>query len=498
MSRNVIRRTRSIVGVMLSATMLCAAGMATMTAPAPEAKAVSVSEYQSKVADHAKLKAQLAGVSSDLADIVLQLADLNDNQIPAAVKAAESAQQAAQQAKSQAEATAERLTAAQQDKEDLEKEIEQTGANYDDAKAAVAQLARESFHGSDASDVLDVVTNATTTDEFVSKMQSEAAVTRSEANAASDAANELNTSMNRKQRLSAIETKITQLKAEADKQADAAQQAADAASDKQAELQQLRDEGTAKREKLESQKSQLTTQSAKEAAEIVSMKSQIDAMNSQYANSSSAAATPGNNQQQVSGGSSQSSGSSSGGSAGGSSGGASSGGSSGGSASSGSSGSSNSGSSNSGNGGGASGMNYSVPGNCPAGSGYCYGHNTGNTVGGSAYPARQCTLWAYLRRSQLSLPVGSYMGNGGDWANTARSLGYLVNNTPHVGAAMVFARGQSVGGHWTADWQYGHVAVVERVNSDGSVLISEGGTGFSTFPAYETISNSGAYQYIHY
>lgn len=54
-------------------------------------------------------------------------------------------------------------------------------------------------------------------------------------------------------------------------------------------------------------------------------------------------------------------------------------------------------------------MNYAVPGNCPAGSGYCYGHNTGNTVGGAAYPSRQCTLWAYLRRSQLSLPVGSYM-----------------------------------------------------------------------------------------
>ena len=153
---------------------------------------------------------------------------------------------------------------------------------------------------------------------------------------------------------------------------------------------------------------------------------------------------------------------------------------------------------NNNNSGGAGGMNYAVPGNCPAGSGYCYGHNTGNTVGGAAYPSRQCTLWAYLRRSQLSLPVGSYMGNGADWANTARGLGYLVNNTPHVGAAMVFARGQSVGGHWTADWQYGHVAVVERVNADGSVLISEGGTGFATFPAWETISNAGAYQYVHY
>lgn len=87
---------------------------------------------------------------------------------------------------------------------------------------------------------------------------------------------------------------------------------------------------------------------------------------------------------------------------------------------------------NNNNSGGAGGMNYAVPGNCPAGSGYCYGHNTGNTVGGAAYPSRQCTLWAYLRRSQLSLPVGSYMGNGADWANTARGLGYLVNNTPHV------------------------------------------------------------------
>ena len=31
------------------------------------------------------------------------------------------------------------------------------------------------------------------------------------------------------------------------------------------------------------------------------------------------------------------------------------------------------------------------------------------------------------------------------------------------------------------------MAVVERVNADGSVLISEGGTGFATFPAWETV-----------
>ena len=433
MSRKMTRQVRPIVGLMLASAMFCAGGVAVVAAPAPQAHAVSMSEYQAKVSNHAKLKSQLVGVSSDLADTILQLADLNDNQIPAAVEAAESAQQAAEQAQSLAEATTQRLQAAQQDKANLEEQIKQTGSDYDDAKAAVAQLARESFHGSSTSDVLDFVTDSTTADDFVNKMQSQAAVTRSESNAATDAANELNTSMNRKDRLGAIEQKITQLKEQADQQAASAQQAASEASAKQTALQKLRDEGTAKREKLESQKSQLTTQSAKEAADIVAMKSQIDSWNNQYNNS-----------------------------------------------------------------GGASGMNYAVPGNCPAGSGYCYGHNTGNTVGGAAYPSRQCTLWAYLRRSQLSLPVGSYMGNGADWANTARGLGYLVNNTPHVGAAMVFARGQSVGGHWTADWQYGHVAVVERVNADGSVLISEGGTGFATFPAWETISNAGAYQYVHY
>ena len=298
MSRKMTRQVRPIVGLMLASAMFCAGGVAVVAAPAPQAHAVSMSEYQAKVSNHAKLKSQLVGVSSDLADTILQLADLNDNQIPAAVEAAESAQQAAEQAQSLAEATTQRLQAAQQDKANLEEQIKQTGSDYDDAKAAVAQLARESFHGSSTSDVLDFVTDSTTADDFVNKMQSQAAVTRSESNAATDAANELNTSMNRKDRLGAIEQKITQLKEQADQQAASAQQAASEASAKQTALQKLRDEGTAKREKLESQKSQLTTQSAKEAADIVAMKSQIDSWNNQYNNSNNAAVNPNNNQQQ--------------------------------------------------------------------------------------------------------------------------------------------------------------------------------------------------------
>lgn len=131
-------------------------------------------------------------------------------------------------------------------------------------------------------------------------------------------------------------------------------------------------------------------------------------------------------------------------------------------------------------------------GNCAERQAFCYGHATGNTVGGTGYPARNCTLWAYQRRVQLGLPVGSYMGNGADWANSARRLGYTVNHTPAPGAIMVLQRGQA-----GADPLYGHVAVVERVNADGSVYVSEGGVGFATFPFYETYQRASNFEYIH-
>ncbi|MDT7512720.1 CHAP domain-containing protein [Bifidobacterium sp. H1HS10N] len=457
---NRTKHLEAICGLVGSLAMMLGGGILGLTvAPAP-ARA-DWSSYQQKVQSHEALKSKLAGVNSELANQILSLSDLTANQIPAAQQSAVEAQQQAEQADSLVQATNDRLQAARKDRADLEAKIRQTGIDYDDAKAGVAQMARKSFHGSEASQVMDVVTKSSSTKDFVDKMQSDAAVTRSEANTANDAANTLNSSMNRKQRLEAIEEQISTLKAKADQQQAAAQQAAAAAQAKQDSLQALRDQGTAARKQLEGQKAALTTQSAREAADIVATESMIDSLNT--GNAGGGADPHAGGAQQIGGGGSASS----------------------------------SAPPSNGGGGGASGMNYGVPGSCPEGSGFCYGHPTGNSVGGSAYPARQCTLWAYIRRSQLSLPVGSYMGNGAEWAGKARGLGYLVNNTPHVGAAMVFARGQRVT-NWNADWTYGHVAVVERVNADGSVLISEGGTGFASFPTYETVYGAGNYQYVHY
>lgn len=117
-------------------------------------------------------------------------------------------------------------------------------------------------------------------------------------------------------------------------------------------------------------------------------------------------------------------------------------------------------------------------------------HATGDS--GNAYPFSQCTWWAYTRRHQLGLPVGSYFGNGGQWANSARALGYSVDNTPQVGDVMVFLPGQE-----GADPVYGHVAIVEKINADGSVVTSESGAVMNGKTYTRTISNPSRFQFIH-
>ncbi|WP_427877365.1 CHAP domain-containing protein [Gardnerella sp. 2492-Sm] len=121
-------------------------------------------------------------------------------------------------------------------------------------------------------------------------------------------------------------------------------------------------------------------------------------------------------------------------------------------------------------------------------------HGTGDI--GNAYSFSQCTWWVYIRRHQLGLPVGSHFGNGGSWANSARQLGYWVDRTPrHVGDIMVFAPGQ-----FGSDRTCGHVAVVEKINPDGSIETSECGAIFAGKPFSRTFSASQAasLQFIHY
>lgn len=87
---------------------------------------------------------------------------------------------------------------------------------------------------------------------------------------------------------------------------------------------------------------------------------------------------------------------------------------------------------------------------------------------GNRYAFGNCTWYAYERRAELGRPIGSFWGNAATWALLAQSAGYRVDKTPEPGA---LAQWNAYSGGWING--YGHVGVVESVNNDGTITISE-------------------------
>ncbi|HLI08936.1 MAG TPA: CHAP domain-containing protein [Ktedonobacteraceae bacterium] len=91
---------------------------------------------------------------------------------------------------------------------------------------------------------------------------------------------------------------------------------------------------------------------------------------------------------------------------------------------------------------------------------------TGNGSTLDRFAFGQCTYWANLRYHELTGYWVPWLGNAYQWAYGAQEAGWVVSATPHVPSIIVlqpYVQGAS---------GYGHVAVVERINSDGSVYTS--------------------------
>ena len=100
----------------------------------------------------------------------------------------------------------------------------------------------------------------------------------------------------------------------------------------------------------------------------------------------------------------------------------------------------------------------------------------------------QCVDYALYKRPDLKELYGWSLGNANTWASAAAAAGFVVNHTPAPGA--VFQRGGGLG----------HVGIVQKVNADGSVVISDmngvagwGRVGTTTW----TAAQAAGYNYIH-
>lgn len=86
--------------------------------------------------------------------------------------------------------------------------------------------------------------------------------------------------------------------------------------------------------------------------------------------------------------------------------------------------------------------------------------------GSLSWPVGQCTYWANMRYHQLTNFWVSWLGNADQWVAGARAAGWGVSQSPHVPSIIVLMPGVQNAS------SFGHVAVVEKINSDGSVYTS--------------------------
>lgn len=107
-----------------------------------------------------------------------------------------------------------------------------------------------------------------------------------------------------------------------------------------------------------------------------------------------------------------------------------------------------------------------------------------------AFTYGQCTYWADFRYHQLSGHWVPWGGNAWQWAAGARAYGWNVSSIPHVPSIIVLQPGVQGAGY------YGHVAVVESINKDGSVYTSNwnwyaNGGGWARWSSWNFTPGSG-------
>ncbi|MEO8095396.1 MAG: FG-GAP-like repeat-containing protein [Pseudolysinimonas sp.] len=113
--------------------------------------------------------------------------------------------------------------------------------------------------------------------------------------------------------------------------------------------------------------------------------------------------------------------------------------------------------------------------------------SNGGTVDGA-----NCTnyaAWRLIATAGLSSSMVSGLGNASTWDSRAKTKGFLVNKIPAVGAV--------------AQWDANHVAYVEQVNGDGTIVISEsnvwvGDSSTRKWLRYRQILASAVDHFIHF
>ncbi len=124
-------------------------------------------------------------------------------------------------------------------------------------------------------------------------------------------------------------------------------------------------------------------------------------------------------------------------------------------------------------------------------SGYGYGFSFGTSAvyGANGYDYGWCTWHAANRRNEIGRPIPNNLGNAISWLSVSRAAGLPTGDVPKAGAVVYH---KNLGG-------LGHVAFVEKINEDGSALVSDMNYPIWGSVTYRTVSPAefGNYAFIY-
>ncbi|HEY0217760.1 MAG TPA: M23 family metallopeptidase [Cellulomonas sp.] len=290
------RRTRlvagSMAGVLAVLVGLTAAGPASGD-DLDDKKAALQAQAQAQEQARADAEAALEGLSAQYQQTAQDLLAVQQ-QLPAAQAALATAEQTLAGYEREQALIAARL----QDATDQQTTIAAT-ISTDDARSAeirgqVGQMAREAYQGGPSLSALSLVIGAQSMEDFVEQYGMANAVQRAQTQVLDELSTLEAENKQSQARLTAVQDKVAELKAEADAKVDQAAQARQDAADRQAEVQALIAEQTAKQATLASQKAAAQAEVDAIDAERSSIESQLaDIAAQQRAAAGKAGTTPG-------------------------------------------------------------------------------------------------------------------------------------------------------------------------------------------------------------
>ncbi|MCJ0922321.1 CHAP domain-containing protein [Mammaliicoccus sciuri] len=97
-----------------------------------------------------------------------------------------------------------------------------------------------------------------------------------------------------------------------------------------------------------------------------------------------------------------------------------------------------------------------------------------------------CTWYVFNKRNSIKRYLPSNWTHAKNWLSEAKRAGYKTGKTPIAGAILQTSKG---------GYGYGHVAFVEKVNANGSILISEYNYNVRLGYGTRTLTKAQAAQY---